>query len=78
MKVDEMQFTMTMNDGSKKKMRFTLKDAKVNNDETSLEFIEDFHREYSENSFPVTTKVKRMAKLVFNWAAFDLEIIDLD
>lgn len=65
--VDEMMFTMTMSDGGKKIMRFTLKDAKLIPGRTTLEFNTD------KSMFGQ----KKTATISFNWAAFDCEIIDL-
>lgn len=65
--VDEMMFTMTMSDGSKKIMRFTLKNAKLIPDRTTLEFNTD------KSMFGQ----KKTATISFNWAAFNCEIIDL-
>lgn len=65
--VDEMMFTMTMSDGSRKIMRFTLKSAKVIPDKTTLEF----------NTDKSMSGQKKTATISFNWAAFNCEIIDL-
>ncbi len=65
--VDEMSFTLTMADGSKKIMRFTLKDARLIPDQTTLEF----------NTDKSMSGQKKTATIAFNWAAFNCEIIDL-
>jgi len=73
--VDEMRFAVTMCDGSKKLLRFILKDAKVKHDETRLEFNRDTYR---RSDLPAAIDTERAAVLSFNWTAFNLEILDLE
>ena len=74
--VNAMIFNVTMCDGSKKALRFLLKDARLIPDETSLEFSRNTKKNYI-NGVPVPVDNKQIATLRFNWSAFDLEIIDL-
>lgn len=72
--VDEMSFILTMRDGSRKLVRFKLKDARVTNDETSLELS---HQGTKRSDLPYLTDIHKQVKITFNYAAFEIEIIEL-